>query len=149
MRIQQKVLLSTSTTKCKDAWREDFYKKKLEDKKLMKEQRKVLSREDPFKLPKIAGQAFLIGLGAATILGIAYGAYDPGFRRKLRTTYPYATLWLDMLFVKEVQEDEVVLGQEFSGKEGQMYRKEIQEAISPFKENLRRGFVEVSVDDKN
>ena len=66
----------------------------------------------------------------------------------MRTSYPYASWWLDLLMAQEVQEQEGVLEPARSQEAAKEHRKEVQEMVSPFKEDLRSGMVEMKEDNK-
>jgi len=76
------------------------------------EQKSANMSEDPFSPVKYFVKALTIGFTLATVCSISYGAYDPGYRKVLRTTYPLAAHVLDLLMEKE--EDTVLREEEIS-----------------------------------
>ncbi len=85
---------------------------------------------DPWAPLKVGLKSLAVGVGLGTLGCVLAGARDPAYRRRLRTTYPYAALWLDLFMVPEVLEDEDGVNENTS------------EAASPFREHLRRGLTE-------
>ena len=79
----------------------------------------------PFKqgIKAIAG-AFLF----ASLCAVGYGAYDPGYRRTLRTTYPLAAAVLNMVMEKEV---ESVVDQQISNEKASIFREEFKDGYKP------------------
>ena len=85
---------------------------------------RIQSDPDPLAMPKAGLKAVVVGLVLGTAACVLAGCQDQEFRAGLRTKYPYAALWVDMI----KGEEEVVV--------------EVKEA-GPFNEDLRRGMVVV------
>ena len=88
----------------------------------------IKNNQDPFsslkKSFKAVGGAFLL----ATLCSVGYGAYDQGYRKTLRTTYPLAAGILDMVMEEEVQS---VLDQEVSSEKASIFREEFKDGYKP------------------
>jgi len=81
------------------------------------------SSEDPFSPVKNLVKALTIGFLLATVCSISYGAYDPGYRKVLRTTYPLAAHVLDLVMEKE---EDTVLQEEKISEHAATMRSELK-----------------------
>jgi hypothetical protein len=122
--------LAVSAAHSKDVYRPDFKAKENEKREKLRA-RAALASPDPWTPLKLGLKALAVGVGLGTLASILMGAWDPAYRRRLRTIYPYAALWLDVFMVPEVLEDE---GGEIAS-----------EAASPFREHLRQGITDAKV----
>ena len=122
---QQTSPITTTRGFRKEIYQESFAKRK-------KEQR-LVPDSDPFGLPVACLKAVACGLVLATVIGIATGCYNSKFRAELRTTFPYAALWVDFIKGEEKVEEQ---------------RKNESSTIndSPFDTELRAGMLEVKKD---
>ena len=110
----------------------DKFQKEIEEK----------SSEDPFSPVKYFVKALTYGFILATICSISYGeasvllyfiiisfninilgAFDPGYRKVLRTTYPLAAHVLDLLMEKE---EDIVLHEEKIFEKAAIIREELK-----------------------
>ena len=89
-----------------------------------KEMQYVLDNPDPFSIIKRFCKALTVGFIAATLCSIGYGAYDDGYRKTLRTSYPLAAAVLDMVKAKE---EEVVVSQDISKEEASIFREGLKD----------------------
>ena len=122
---QQTFPITTTRGFRKEIYQESFAKRK-------KEQR-LVPDSDPLALPVACLKAVACGLVLATVIGIATGCYNSKFRAELRTTFPYAALWVDFIMGEEKVEEE---------------RKNESSTINdgPFDTELRAGMLEVKKD---
>ena len=108
----------------KDVFREDYKRRRLE--------KPLVPSDDPFAMPKALMKSVACGLGLATVVGVIMGCYDSKFRAKLRTTFPYAALWVDL-----------IKGGEEDVEEEQKSGSSKTDEDSPFQTDLRAGMLEV------
>ena len=131
-RTSNLLLTSTRNMSSKDNTKKTFTQQDFDE---INDARMEASREeliknnsDPFiplkKSFKAVGGAFLL----ATLCSVGYGAYDQGYRKTLRTTYPLAAGILDMVMEKEVQS---VLDQEVSSEKASIFREEFKDGYKP------------------
>ena len=120
----QSTSFSSSKILGKDIYQESYKRKRM----------KTLAVPDsnPFALPFAFMKALACGLALSTVLGVMVGCNNSKFRAQLRTTFPYAALWVDLIKGEEVVEEE-----QKSASEGN------QADESPFKTDLRAGMLEV------
>ena len=75
-------------------------------------------------------KAFACGLAMATVVAVILGCNNSKFRAKLKTAYPYAALWVDMIKgVEEVEQNQ--------------NSQAADDVDSPFQTDLRAGMLEV------
>jgi len=93
-------------------------------------QQPLIPADKPFALPFAFIKAFACALALATVISVVIGCNDSKFRAKLRTTYPYAALWVDMIKGAEDVEEE-------------QKNSEATDEENPFETDLRAGMLEV------
>ena len=108
----------------KDVFREDYKRRRLE--------KPLVPSNDPFAMPKALMKSVAYGLALATVVGVIMGCNNSKFRAKLRTTFPYAALWVDLIKGEEDVEEEQKIGSSQS-----------EDDSSPFQTALRAGMLEV------
>merc|ERR1712048_613814 len=87
--------------------------------KIQEIQEDIKQTEIDEKIAKGANQllkALVFGFLSATVATIAYGAYDPTFRKQLKVTYPWAYAALDLALGKEQEEDSILDEKEIAKK---------------------------------
>jgi len=119
--------ISTSVKQCgkpgKSFTQSDFDRVHREEVAKFKKDIEQITSEDPFSPVIYFLKALTIGFVLATICSISYGAYDPGYRKVLRTTYPLAANFLDLIMEKE---EDTVLRDEKISEEAATIRNELK-----------------------
>jgi len=109
----------------KDVFREDYKRRRME--------KPLVPSNDPFAMPKALVKSVAFGLALATVVGVIMGCYNSKFRAKLRTTFPYAALWVDLIKGEEKDVEE----------EQKIGSSQSKDDSSPFQTDLRAGMLEV------
>ena len=81
---------------------------------------------DPFSPIKTLCKSFALAMFLACASSVAFAAYDEGYRKVLRTTFPFGAAFLDLLMDRE---EESVMDQEESSKEASIFREEFKDAL--------------------
>ena len=93
----------------------------------------IVPKDEPLALPFAFMKALACGLALATVVSVIMGCYNSKFRAQLRTKFPYAALWVDL-----------IKGEEEDVKEEQTKNGVSQaDDNSPFQTDLRAGMLEV------
>jgi len=95
------------------------------DKLKAAEKKYIEQNPDPLSPLKLFLKAIAAGFVLASLGAVGYGAYDKGYRRTLRTTYPLAAAVLDLFMEKE---EETVIDQKNSCEEASIFREEYKDA---------------------
>merc|ERR1719308_783497 len=89
------------------------------------EKKYIEQNPDPFSPLKMFVKAIATGFVLASLGAVGYGAYDKGYRKTLKTTYPLAAAVLDMFMEKD---EESVMDQKISSKEASIFKEEFKDA---------------------
>jgi len=107
----------------KDVYQEHYKRRQME--------KPLVPKDDPLAMPFAFMKALACGLALATVVGVIMGCYNSKFRAQLRTKFPYAALWVDLIKgEEEVEEDQ---------RSGSSQADD----SSPFQTDLRAGMLEV------
>ena len=91
----------------------------------------LVPKDDPFAMPFAFMKGLACGLALATVVSVIMGCYNSKFRAQLRTKFPYAALWVDLIKGEEEVEEDQRSGSSQA------------DAESPFQTDLRAGMLEV------
>ena len=91
----------------------------------------LVPEDKPFALPFAFMKALACGLALATVVSVIMGCNNSKFRAQLRTKFPYAALWVDLIKGEEEIEEEQTSGSSQA------------DDSSPFQNDLRAGMLEV------
>ena len=108
----------------KDVYQEHYKRRRMETP--------IVPKDEPLALPFAFMKALACGLALATVVSVIMGCYNSKFRAQLRTKFPYAALWVDL--IKGEEED---IEEETKSGSSQT------DDSSPFQTDLRAGMLEV------